>query len=112
DVWPSEKEIPLEERILLLTVRELSIDWGRAIVGRRNAVLNYRRQGESVTPLVKEAAFASDDPRGDLYVVLAHGALPTSVEAQQQLKEELRRTSNEYWAATAVHFVDELPTSS
>jgi len=112
DVWPSEEQIPLEERILLLTVRDLSVDWGRAIVGRRNAVMNYRRQSDFVTRLVKDAAFSNDDPGGELYVVLADGALPDSEVGQEQLKEELRNTSNEYWAARAVHFVTKLPATS
>jgi hypothetical protein len=109
DAWPSETEIPLEERILLLTVRDLSIDWMRAAVGRRNAVLNYRRPRDLVTRLVKEAAFTSDDPGADMYVVLTDGTRVAAADEEEALKDELRGTSNEYWAARAVHLVDRLP---
>jgi len=107
--WPSEEEIPLEERILLLLVRDLSIDWMRAAISRRNAVLNYRRPTDLVSRPVKEASFTSDDPGAELYVVLADGCGLTDADETKALKDELRGTSNQYWAASNVHIVDKLP---
>jgi hypothetical protein len=109
-IWPTDEDIPLEERILLLTVRELSIDWGRAIAGLLHAVKNYRRPDAPLVSPVAAAVLSSDEPHAELYVVLADGALPPTTTEQRKLKEELRTTVNDRWMPATVHFVDTLPT--
>jgi hypothetical protein len=103
DVWPSEHQIPFEERILLLTVRELSVDYQRTMA---DVADKLRRLPGSP---VKEVALIPNEPHGVLYVVLSDGAQPDAAQARHELKERLRQTSTEEWIASEVVFVDQIP---
>lgn len=102
-IWPSDEEIPVEERVLLLMVREISIDYYRTLADVAEKLV--RVPGSRV----RKAALIPNEAGGTLYVVLKNGAVPQSIEEQELLKEELRQTSMREWMASAVVFVDELP---
>jgi hypothetical protein len=109
--WPDEAEIPLEERILCVLVRDLHIDHCRALQGLLHAIRYWRCPADPFASPVVAVGLADGRRGSDAFVVLSNDARLLPEPELSELNLTLRQTVRPIWSPAHVHFVDRLPPS-
>lgn len=113
--WPREEAIPLEERIMILVVRQIAIDRARAIESWLRNVKRFAlfdRDGHVLGRPVRNAGLSSPAPDAELYVELEDDAWPRTTEARNKLTNQLAEVVNPHWRPADVRLVKKIPDNA